>query len=159
MNRIFMVTTMVTILSGAMCGAAEADGTPSLWSLSPEEIQAAYPTAAVIKIADGSGYEIKSATLGGVRWNRIQLRFDRNRQLVHMKLWTRQRSYEQMEASLADSNGDLWAIGDDAAARAAAQKVMLCDYGTSGVALSFDQPSVALPQTITASIAPEATLR
>jgi hypothetical protein len=150
MKKLFMVTAAFTIFAAPIGGAAHAEGLGSLWAQSPEEIRAAYPTAATAR--NGSVVEIKAATLAGVRWSRVELRFDDDRQLVHMKLWTDARSYGQLESELADSNDPLWTLGSDDGNRASAQKVMLCDYGADGVALSFDQPSVALPKTITASL-------
>jgi hypothetical protein len=152
MKTLFMVTILLTIFSGSIFSDAQAKDLGSLWAASAQEIRAAYPTASSAATSAGDAVEIRSATLGGVHWSRIQLRFDRDGQLAHVRLWTQARSFEQMEADLSNGDGLLWKIGGDGPGRAPAQKVMLCDYGAAGVVLSFDQPKAALAKTITAAI-------
>jgi len=157
MKKLFMVTVLLTLLFGGLCSVAEAKDLGSLWGASAEEIRAAYPAASSATTGAGEALDIRSATLGGIRWSRIQLRFDREGQLVHVRLWTQARSFEQMETDLSNGDGLLWKIGGDGPGRAPAQKVMLCDYGAAGVVLSFDQPKTALPKTVTASLDPSST--
>jgi hypothetical protein len=154
MKKLFMVTVLLTLLCGGLWSVAEAKDIGSLWGASADEIRAAYPAASSLATSAGDALDIRSATLGGVHWSRIQLRFDRDGQLVHVRLWTQARSFEQMEADLSNGDGLLWKIGGDGPGRAPAQKVMLCDYGAAGVVLSFDQPKAALAKTITASLEP-----
>ena len=152
MRKAFLVTLALTAFAGLAGPAAQAQVIRSAWEASADDIKAAFPGVVAAPGINGRVIEIKAVAVGGVKWERVEFRFDAAGRLDGLKLITKARSYDQIAAELADANDPLWSIGSDDAARAPARNVMLCDYGAGGVALTFDQPQIALPKTILASL-------
>ncbi len=159
MRNLFIVIVSLMAGVGAVAGRAMAQPLGGVWDMSAQELKVAYPNSANAPGHNGQVVEMRAVTIMGVRWDRIEFRYDENQRLTRLRLFTTARTYEQMEAEMSNTMDPLWAVGSDEIGQAPARQVMLCDYGSDGVVLSFDQPSVALPKTIVASVDTGETLR
>jgi len=159
MRNLFIVIVSLMAGVGAFASHAMARPLGGVWDMSVQELKAAYPAAVNAPGRDGQVVEMRAVTVMGIRWDRIEFRYDENQRLTRLRLFTSARTYEQMEAEMSNTMDPLWAVGSDEVGQAPARQVMLCDYGSAGVVLSFDQPSVALPKTIVASLDSGPTLR
>ncbi len=106
-----------------------------------------YPKA-VHRGTGGAFFEVRNTVAAGVRWSRIDARYDPLGRLVRLRLYTRAFTYEQLEAEMSKPDSPLWDIGGDGPGSRPARRVLLCDYGTS-VSLQFERPD-DLPQGIVA---------
>ncbi len=159
MRNIFIVIVSLMAGVGAFGSHAMARPLGGVWDMSAQELKVAYPTSVSAPGHDGQMVEMRDVTVLGVRWDRIEFRYDDNQRLARLRLYTTARTYEQMEAQMSNAVDPLWTVGSDDVGQAPARQVMLCDYGFGGVVLSFDQPAVALPKTIVAALDSDATLR
>ena len=144
---------IASLILGVLATPALAEPLGGVWDMSAQELKVAYPAATDLAGRNGQVVEMRGVTVMGVRWDRIEFRYDENRRLTRLRLFTTDRTYEQLETQMSNAVDPLWNLGSDEIGHAPARQAMLCDYGSSGVVLSFNEPAaVALPKTITASL-------
>lgn len=160
MFKIFPVIASLTLGAVALATSAAAEPLNGVWDMSAQELKVAYPAAIDQPGRHGQVVEMRDVTVLGVRWSRVEFRYDENQHLTRLRLFTTERSYEQLEGQMSSAADPLWNLGSDDLGHAPARQAMLCDYGADGVVLSFDEPAaVALPKTITASLDAPGALR
>ena len=155
MNRFWPVALLSVTSLGWAVPAAQARTAPSFWAMSIGELQQTYPTIALSTAArQGAVAELHDIEVSGASWSRVVFHYDVDGRLLRLQMWTRERSYAQLEAELADGEDAIWRLAGDDAPQMPAARALLCDYGAKGIALSFEQPRRGAPPAQIASLDP-----
>jgi hypothetical protein len=152
MNKFWPAILLTAAAFGLAAPAAQARTAPTFWQMSIGDLQRTYPAVAISTVKrQGAVAELRDVRVSGASWSRVVFHYDADGRLLRLQMWTRERSYEQLEAELADGDDAIWRLAGDDDRQAPAARALLCDYGAQGVALSFEQPARGLPRTQIAS--------